>query len=61
MTFKLDLDLHLAGTDGDFRPATDFARWAEALLNRRLVSEQSEAAKRLTFRIYNLSVNLLPF
>ncbi|MDH5539552.1 MAG: EAL domain-containing protein, partial [Rhizobacter sp.] len=30
MTFKLDLDLHLAGTDGDFRPATDFARWAES-------------------------------
>ena len=30
MTFKLDLDLHLAGSDGDFRPATDFARWAES-------------------------------
>jgi diguanylate cyclase (GGDEF)-like protein len=29
MSFKLDLDLHLAGSDGDFRPATDFARWAE--------------------------------
>lgn len=30
MTFKLDLDLHLNGEDGDFRPATDFARWAES-------------------------------
>ena len=30
MTFKLDLDLHLDGSDGDFRPATDFARWAES-------------------------------
>ena len=30
MTFKLDLDLHLTGSDGDFRPATDFARWAES-------------------------------
>ena len=30
MTFKLDLDLHLDGEDGDFRPATDFARWAES-------------------------------
>ena len=30
MTFKLHLDLHLDGSDGDFRPATDFARWAES-------------------------------
>jgi diguanylate cyclase len=30
VTFKLDLDLHLNGEDGDFRPATDFARWAES-------------------------------
>jgi diguanylate cyclase len=30
MTFKLDLDLHLDGEDGDFRPATDFARWEES-------------------------------
>jgi len=30
MTFKLDLDLHLNGEDGDFRPATDFTRWADS-------------------------------
>jgi diguanylate cyclase len=30
MTFKLDLDLHLAGSDGDFRPPTDFARWEDS-------------------------------
>ncbi len=30
MTFKLDLDLHVHGDDGDFRPATDFARWADS-------------------------------
>jgi diguanylate cyclase (GGDEF)-like protein len=30
MTFRLDMDLHLNGSDGDFRPATDFARWAES-------------------------------
>lgn len=30
MTFKLELDLHLNGEDGDFRPATDFARWADS-------------------------------